>query len=125
MFSKKPVAYDFEHNLEPEFLQFLERMEDLENNTKRTDRELDMMSMKWDTEISGFKREARMSGIELENIKKNLSELKQTFMDVVAEFKAVAMAEDFEKLKMFINNWDVDKHMSASEFERLVKERIG
>jgi hypothetical protein len=125
LFSKKEeLKVNYESVLGPDFLRFLERTEEVEDQGKTAKNFLEMKSLEWDTDLSEMKRELKHSKEELLAIKNKIGNLKNDFMQLVTEFKTKANSEDLEKLNYRIENFQLDKFITREEFRKLAKERL-
>jgi hypothetical protein len=125
IFSKKEeLKINYDSRLGPDFLRFLERAEEVDDQSRMTKNFLEMKSLEWETNLSEMKRELKYSKEELLTIKSKIGNLKNEFMQLVTEFKTTGNSEDLEKLNYRIENFQMDKFITRVEFVRLAKERL-
>jgi len=124
MFEKKDkqnINYDL--IIGPDFLRFIERIEELEQETKKIERDIGMENLEWDANISHARREVVNEKKELIELKVATEELKRTFINLVTELKMNSNMEDFVKLKRRIEDWQLHKFITRREFDMMLKER--
>ncbi len=124
MFEKKDkqnINYDL--IIGPDFLRFIERIEELEQETKKIERDIGMENLEWDANISHARREVVNEKKELIELKVATEELKRTFINLVTELKMNSNMEDFVKLKRRIEDWQLHKFITRREFDMMLKDR--
>ncbi len=120
--AKKVVQIDYEKIFGPEFLNILMRVENLEDEQNKLHRDEEMKILSWDSDISSAKREIRRLKEKTEETKNKISMLKQTFLNLVTEFKIRANEEEFDKLKRKVDSFDIEKLLTRREFEKMLKD---
>jgi len=121
LFSQTPeVKYDYDKNIEPRFLKFLERIEELDKTRKEIGRFINKKDLEWGANVSEYNRGLYKAKKEVENIEKHIKEIKEKFMKMIDVFKMKAMKEDFEKLKKDLEHLNYQEYMTREEFKELI-----
>lgn len=62
---------------------------------------------------------------EINEIKKDIENLKRVLREMINELKACAKKEEVEVLKKYINLWNPIKFATEETVERMIEERLG
>ncbi len=116
--AKQVPQYDYEHNLEPDLLRFLTRIEDLEQKAKEENSNIHIRELEWDTHISEITREINFFKSQLQDIRNRLEDFKEKFMSSVADFKLKADMDELRKLESKIDHLNLENLMTKAEFLR-------
>jgi predicted nucleic acid-binding Zn-ribbon protein len=123
MFEKKyvpEVNYDAMYG--KEILKSLERIEDLNDNSRKAEREVELRALEWESDVSSAKRELSMMKKEMNMIKERISEIKTRFTSIVGELRITSSNEDMEKLSSRIDNFDFASLITREDFKKLISK---
>jgi len=115
---EEPIPIDYSKDL----LDFLSRVEVIQNLHNSFTTSHQMHDLKWDTTVSETRREMHKIHSDLKLAKEKIEELKNMFRNTVMNFKECALPEDYEKVKNRIERWNVDEFIGREEFIRWIKE---
>jgi 5'(3')-deoxyribonucleotidase len=122
--TKKPVDIDYDKVLEPELLNFLERVEDLESEAVVNSSSLQMREIDWDNQISELRRHLVLLKVQVQDLKAKVTSQKELFVNVVNEFRQKASAEDMQKVNRRLDDMKFEQYMTRDEFQRKLKGRL-
>jgi len=124
MFEKKYIpAVNYDSMYGPEILRSLERIEELNAEDNKIERESGFKILSWESDISSAKREIHLMKGEVSVIKDKLSEIKSRFTSVVNELRMTSTSEDFERLKKRIDDFSFEKFMPREDFKALISKK--
>lgn len=124
MFEKKvPVKVDYEALLGQDMLNFISRIDDIEDDANKIDRSLQMHSLEWDANLSESRRHISRHKAGLAMLKKEILDFKARFMYLVNDFRSTSSEEDFDKLKNRIDRMDFENFITRKEFENMLKNK--
>jgi hypothetical protein len=125
MLGKKPeIKIDYDKTIEPEFLDFLERIESLDMQAARSNRFIDKQDLQWSTTMSELKRELNMITRELEQMDLRNKDMRRNFVNIVNDFKLRSMEDDFKRLQNSANTLRVEKLITRNEFKRMLRDSL-
>ena len=96
--AKKAPVIDYDGIVEPELINFLERVEDLESEAVVNSSSLQMRELDWDNQISEIKRHLNLMKVQVSDLKDKVATQKELFVQVVNEFRQKAQDEDMQKI---------------------------
>jgi hypothetical protein len=121
MFEKKGITEEnYDSMYGNEILRSLQRIEELDDESKKLDRTLEIGLLKWSSDFSSAKREFRFMKAELGMIKERVSDIKTRFTSIVNELRTSATNEDMERLTKRIEGFDFETFISRDDFKKII-----
>lgn len=119
--SKKLIPkYDYEHKLEPELIDFLTRIEDLESEQTTQSRFIQMKELDWHTNVTELQRMQSFQVEQINELKKKIDLAKHRFMSIITEFRTKATSDDLDKVNKKVDYLKFEELISKREFLRLL-----
>ncbi|MEM4397050.1 MAG: hypothetical protein QW757_00320 [Candidatus Woesearchaeota archaeon] len=107
-----------------ELFGYLERIEELEKNFQKIDKEIDIRTIVWANNKNETKIKLNKIKEDINFLKTNIENLKKTFMSIVFELKFSSNKEDFDLLNKKIENFDYLNFITRKDFIELVKKEL-
>ena len=124
MFQKKYTPQtNYDSMFGAEILRSLERIEDLNEESRKAERETELKALEWNSDVSSAKRELNFMKGELSAIKEKISEVKERFTGIVNELRLASSQEDMEKLKKRIDELEFGNLMAREDFRELISKK--
>jgi hypothetical protein len=124
MFEKKgSIETNYDSIFGNEILRSLQRIEELDDETNKANRELEFGLLKFSSDFSSAKRDLRMMKTELGMIKEKITDIKQRFTSIVNELRTTATTEDMERLSKRVDNFDFETFVSREDFMELILKK--
>jgi hypothetical protein len=121
MFEKKGITEEnYDSMYGNEILRSLQRIEELDEDSVKADRNLELGLLKWSSDFSSAKRDLRFMKAELSMIKERVSEIKTRFTSIVNELRTAATNEDMERLTKRIDGFDFETFVSREDFKKII-----
>jgi hypothetical protein len=123
--SKKLIPkYDYEHKLEPELIEFLIRIEDLEGEERTQSRFMQMKELEWHSNVTEIQRMQNFQIEQVSEIKRKILLAKRRFMSIISEFRTKATSDDLNKVNKKVDYWKLEEFITKNEFNRLIRDKL-
>ncbi|MEM4397297.1 MAG: hypothetical protein QW757_01575 [Candidatus Woesearchaeota archaeon] len=121
---KKQEQINYDSLFKDELFTYLERIEELEKNFQKTDKEIDIRTIVWANNKNETKIKLNKIKEDINFLKTNIEDLKKTFMNIVFELKFSSNKEDFDLLNKKIENFDYLNFITRRDFIELVEKEL-
>ena len=93
-------------------------------NIEKTDRDInnymDIMQLRWKTNIGDFEKEAKVMHLTMEEIQDNFKKDMNYFLHMITKFKNTGTAEQMTKITQKINEQNFESNVTRMEFKKMV-----
>lgn len=122
--SKINEKLDYEKIYGPEFLNILNRIEELDGLSKKFVRSSELRLLLWDSNIFESKRRLTILKEEINTSKKKLESLKRDFINIVYELKMCLNQDEFDKFKKKTDTIQFENFITREEFIKMLVEKF-
>ncbi len=124
MFEKKYVPeVNYDSMFGEEVLRSLERIEELNDDGTKIDRNIELNTMGFDSDMSNAKRELKFMKGELTKLKDKVMMIKKHFTSIVGDLRLSATGEDFDRLKRRVDDFDFQNFITREDFMKLISQK--
>ena len=124
MSKKELPKFDYEHKLEPDMLNFMIRLEDVESEERSVSNFMQMKELEWHSNVTEIQRMQNFQIEQVSEIKRKILLAKRRFMSIISEFRTKATSDDLNKVNKKVDYWKLEEFITKNEFNRLIRDKL-
>jgi hypothetical protein len=124
MSKKELPKFDYEHKLEPDMLNFMIRLEDVESEERSVSNFMQMKELEWHSHVTELQRFHNFQNEQAKELRRKVDNAKNIFFSIISQLRSKATDDEYNKLKIKIERWDLERFVTKSEFKKMIRKKI-